>query len=136
MAAELLDAFREAYIRNNEAFNRHEFASAFAGLPEDMEWHPVRNAPGTPPMRGREEIIRAFDGLLSEFPDWQVDPQEFIAAAGAMVVRLVATGTGLASGATVRQPFTQVWELQGGSFIRVREYFDHAEALEAVGLRE
>jgi ketosteroid isomerase-like protein len=136
MAAELLDAFREAYIRNNEAFNRHDFASAFAGLPEDTEWHPVRNAPGTSPMRGREEIISAFEDLLSEFPDWQVDPQEFIAAPGAMVVRLVATASGRASGAAVRQPFTQVWELEGGGPIKVREYFDHVEALEAVGLKE
>ena len=36
-----LEAFRQAYLLANEAFNRHDFESAFFGFHPELEWHPV-----------------------------------------------------------------------------------------------
>jgi hypothetical protein len=41
-----------------------------------------------------------------------------------------------ASDASPADPFATLAELEDGRVIRVQEYFDHAEALEAAGLSE
>jgi ketosteroid isomerase-like protein len=82
-------------------------------------------------MRGRRGAIEAFPGLLGEFPDWRVEPQEFVEAGDAILVRNLGTATGRKSGVPVRQPFTQVWTFRDGRPILIREYLDHREVLEA-----
>lgn len=129
-----LEAFRRGYLAANEAFNRHDFEAAFSGFHPDVEWQTVVDVPGPRVMRGRQAVILAFEALLEEFRDWRVEPQEFIDAGHAIVVRNIATATGQESGVPVRQPFTQVVTFSEGRPIRVREYLDHAEAVEALGL--
>ncbi len=131
-----LEAFKRAYLVANEAFNRHDFDAAFFGFHPDLVWETIASAPGTEPLRGRRAVIEGFRELLAEFPDWRVEPQEFIDRDHAILVRNVGTATGGQSGTPVRQSFTQVWTFRDGRPVHVREYLDHAEALEAVGLRE
>jgi len=129
-----LEAFREAYLVANEAFNRHDFEGAFFGLHSDLEWHTVADVPGPKVMHGRQGVIAGFQGLLAEFPDWRVEPQEFLEAEDAILVRNIGTATGKKSGVPIRQTFTQVWRFRDGRPVRVEEYLDHREALEAAGL--
>lgn len=131
-----VEAFKQAYLVANDAFNRHDFEEAFFGFHRDLEWHTVADVPGPKVMRGRDGVIEAFQGLLDEFPDWRVEPQEFIEADSAILVRNVATGMGRSSGVPIRQQFTQVWTFREGRPVLVREYLDMDEALAAVGLRE
>jgi ketosteroid isomerase-like protein len=131
-----LDLFRRGYLATNEAFNRHDFEGAFLGFDTELEWRTVAEVPGPQLMRGRDAVIEAFRGLLHEFPDWRVEPQEFIEAGGAILVRNIALATGRHSGVPIRQEFTQIWTFDDARPIRVREYLDHADALEAVGLSE
>jgi ketosteroid isomerase-like protein len=130
-----LDAFRNAYMVANEAFNRHDFDGAFFGLHPDLVWETAVNVPGPQVFRGREGVVEAFTGLLEEFPDWRVEPQEFVEAEDAILVRNVGVATGRESGVPIRQPFTQMWEFSDGRPIRVREFLDHDDALAAAGLR-
>ena len=129
-----LEAFREACLVANEAFNRHDFEGAFFGLHSDLEWHTVADVPGPKVMHGRQRVIAGFRGLLAEFPDSRVEPQEFIEAEDAILVRNIGTATGKKSGVPIRQTFTQVWRFRDGRPVRVEEYLDHREALEAAGL--
>ncbi len=128
-----LDAFRQAYMLANEAFNRHDFEAAFFGFHPDLEWHTVAEVPGPKVLRGREAVIDTFRGLLAEFPDWRVEPQDFEEAGDAILVRNVANATGANSGVPIRQAFTQVWSFEAGRPILVREFRDHHEALRAAG---
>ena len=128
-----LDAFRQAYMLANEAFNRHDFEAAFFGSHPDLEWHTVVDVPGPRVMRGQEAVIAAFRALLVEFPDWRVEPQDFEEAGAAILVRNVATATGAESGVPIRQAFTQVWTFEHGRSVLVREFLDHHEALRAAG---
>lgn len=128
-----LDAFRQAYMLANEAFNRHDFEAAFFGSHPDLEWHTVADVPGPRVMRGREAVIAAFRALLAEFPDWRVEPRDFSEVGDAILVRNVATATGAESGVPIRQAFTQVWSFEAGRSVLVREFLDHREALMAVG---
>ena len=131
-----LEPFRQAYLVANEAFNRHDFEAAFSGFDPELEWHTVADVPGPKVFRGQRAVIEGFRGLLAEFPDWRVKPQEFIEAPDAILVRNIGIATGGKSGVPIRQPFTQVWSFRDGRPIRVREYFDHREALKAVGIQE
>ena len=126
----LLDRFERAYLASNAAFNRHDFGAAFHGFHPELEWHTVADVPGPRVMRGRDAVVAAFQGLLEEFPDWRVEPREFIAAGQAILVRNVGTATGRESGVPIRQEFTQVWTFRDGRPALVREFLDHAEALE------
>ena len=130
-----LEDFRRAYLASNEAFNRHEFETAFAGLPPDFTWETFPDSPGVDRLEGLDAVMQGFHDLVALFPDWRVEPQEFIEAGDAILVRNVGVATGRASGTPVRQPFTQVWEFRDGLAFRVREYPDHEAALAAVGLR-
>ena len=127
-----LEAFEHAYSMANEAFNRHDFESAFRGFDPELEWETVASVPGPAHLRGRRAVIEGFRELVSELPDWRVEPLEFLEVGDAILVRNLGTATGGQSGVPVRQPFTQVWSFRDGLPIRVREFLDHADALEAV----
>lgn len=45
-------------------------------------------------------------------------------------------GRGKGSGAPADAPLGMVFDFRGGAISRIRGFLDHAEALEAVGLRE
>ena len=45
-------------------------------------------------------------------------------------------GHGAESGIAMDMELAEVWTLEGGRIRRIEEYFDRAEALEAVGLAE
>ena len=120
----------------NEAFNRHDFEGAFFGFHPHLEWHTVAHLPDRKVFHGRSAVIAGFRELIEEFPDWRVEPQEFIDGGDdAILVRNVATASARASGVPVRQPFTQVWTFSEGRPVEVREYLDHSQALAAVAGR-
>ncbi len=130
-----LEPFRQAYLVANEAFNRHDFESAFFGFHPELEWHPVMHTPGPGVVHGRDGVIEAFRALLEEFPDWRVEPQEFIETEDAIVVRNIGHASGRESGVPIHQPFSQLWTFSEGRPILVREFFDLDEALDAAGVR-
>jgi ketosteroid isomerase-like protein len=129
-----LENFRRAYMRANEAFNRHDFESAFFGFHPELEWHAVLHTPGPSVVHGRDGVIAAFRALLEEFPDWRVEPQEFIDGEDAIVVRNIGIGSGRESGVPIRQPFSQVWTFSERRPILVREFLDHDEAIAVAGV--
>jgi hypothetical protein len=132
VASDALEAFRRAYMRNNEAFNRHDFEAAFERMPPDCEWH-VMGTEQQVVAVGPKQVRGLFEDLTRTLPDYRVDPQEFIEVRpGVVVVHNLAIGTGEASGATTRLHFWQLWELPSeGRPMRIREYPTEGEALEA-----
>lgn len=99
-----LEVFRRAYLVANEAFNRHDFDAAFAAFHPELEWQTFAGAPGLLHVRGRRRVIEGFRELVAEFPDFQVEPQEFIDGGDAILVRNIGRATGRTSGVPVNQP--------------------------------
>jgi ketosteroid isomerase-like protein len=88
--------------------------------------------------RGLAAIRRWVEGLRDS---WErgaaVVTSEFIDLGDDRVLSLGEwSGTGETSGAQTSTPVAGVWTLRTGKVTRVRWFFDHEEALEAVGLRE
>ena len=103
----------------------------------DAEWIPAPNTPGLRPVyRGREGFVE-FMGTWTEDFEWSIDLERVIDAGDDRVVAMFhqhATGKG--SGATVELHMALLYELENGRVIRMRNFLDPAEALEAAGLRE
>jgi len=74
---------------------------------------------------------------IGSFADWSFRIERLIDAGDDQVVVLAhQTATGKGSGVPVELHLGQVQELEDGRVIRVRNYLEHAEALEAAGLSE
>jgi ketosteroid isomerase-like protein len=107
-------------------------------LAPDAEWIPDPKVPlGLQTIyRGREGFVE-FMRTWTENWEWSIDLERLIDAGNDRVVAMFhqhATGHG--SGATVDLHMALLYELENGRVIRMRNFIDPAEALEAAGLRE
>ena len=124
-----LEQFRALYLGKVDAFNRRDWDSVVDELPAHFEWHFLEDTIDRQPA-GPSELAAAFDDLLAQFPDWQVEPLEIVEPVpGSFVIRMVARGAGAASGAPIQLNFAQVWEFEGDDAVRCREFSDFSEAL-------
>ena len=137
MSESFVQAFAEAHHKAQAAFNQGDFEDALAGLAQDVRWEALPGLPDAGLLEGRDAVIRHFQ-TVREGIDWQVVAQEFIDAGdGRVVVHQRGTAKGRATGIAGSRDFFQVWEIgDGGLVVRVSEFYERQDALEAVGLRE
>ena len=111
-----MDALRELY--DSEVFMRNP-----EGWPE----------PG--PSVGRDAVLRMIEQLREAFEGDTLEPTTgFIEGTGCVVARDVWRGSG--SGPEADFEFTRIFTLRNGLITCFEIFWDHAEALEAVGLSE
>ncbi|MEZ5155936.1 MAG: nuclear transport factor 2 family protein [Solirubrobacterales bacterium] len=126
---ELLTSATEAFIAGErDAYVDNYFA-------EDVEIRPDAAFPEAEPFRGRE----AYKRFLAEIDrGWErggiVVLKEIVSVEDRVVVRLDWGGKGRASGIDMNSNLTAICTVRDGWVIRVEYFFDHSEALEAVGL--
>jgi ketosteroid isomerase-like protein len=128
-------ATAELVRRQIEALNRGDWEGSIEGVDPEVEWVVAREHPATRTIRGLDEL-RAYredwagmlGGLRFELAE-VVDGPETIAVVGRV------TGTGSGSGAEVAVPLGFAMWFRDGAVVRVEEYLDPDEALEAAGLR-
>jgi uncharacterized protein len=87
------------------------------------------------PFVGREAVMRQFERLRETWDNDILEPiGEFIDAADRVVVRYRWSGTG--RGPAWNPELTGIFTLRQGKVVYEEFFWDHAEALEAVGLSE
>ena len=101
----------------------------------DIVMRPPERWPEPGPFVGREAVMREWELVRETWVADAVEPiSDFIDAGDRVVVRLAYHGEG--HGPEMNFEMTQVITVRNGKIL-YREYFwDHAEALEAVGLSE
>jgi ketosteroid isomerase-like protein len=87
------------------------------------------------PSYGLDAMRDDFERWASAFEELEVSAEEFIDAGDRVLVTAYHRGRGRTSGIEVDARFYEVYTLRDGK-VRVDEYVERAEALEAVGLRE
>ena len=128
---ELVRSWLEAYRAGDHDLH----ASFFA---EDVEVCPdASRFPEAQPFRGRE----AFKRFLAEIEQgWEGSASlgvgEIFSLGDRVVARADWGGRGRASGIELRSSLTAIFTVREGQIVRVEYFFDHAQALEAAGLRE
>jgi ketosteroid isomerase-like protein len=124
-----------------EALNRRDIEAVVRGYRPDYEFHPPRefiDAGFMPPCyRG----AAGYHKFMSDWSDvWgadlRVEPLELICLGTRVVILYNVPTRGQASGVPLTGKWATVSTLKGGRVVRDQVYLDHAEALEAVGLRE
>jgi hypothetical protein len=124
-----------------DAFNRRDLDALLTGYHAECEFHdaPELVEAGLALSCYRGPVgYRAFVASWTEVwgPDLHLHPLEMIDAGSRIVTLYQVPVRGQASGVALTGKFATVADLKAGRVIRDQVYFDHAEALEAVGLRE
>ena len=87
--------------------------------------------------RGREGVRQRLEEWLQSFDDYRYDVQQIIDCGGdEVLVEATEVGRGMISGAEVRSTNYELLTIRDGMIVRIREFYDEGDALEAAGLRE
>jgi ketosteroid isomerase-like protein len=129
MSQENVEVVRRAW--EYEMFGRGG-EDAVADFASDFVMNPVEEHPSY----GRAAIRDNFRRFESAWDDLQVTAEEFIDAGDCVFVAAHFRGRGRASGITVETRFYEVYSLRDHKVVRVDEFTERSEALEAVGLQE
>jgi ketosteroid isomerase-like protein len=124
-----------------DAYNRRDLEAVVIGWRPEFEYCPgrdwVKAGLAEPSYRGLEGY-RKYIAATAEV--WgrenTLKPVELIDLGERIVILADGQMRAQASGVPLAQSFALVATLEEGRFIRLQEYYDHAEALEAAGLSE
>ena len=101
----------------------------------DVIWAALEGWPEAETLVGREACMSQYERLRAAFDVDTGEPiTDFIAAGDRVVVRLIWRGAG--QGPDMNMELTSVLTLRKGKIFIIENFWDHAEALEAVGLSE
>jgi len=118
------------------AFSREDWGALIGFLDPEVEWVTTGQFVGGQLYRGHEGVREFLDVLSGEFDSFQAEPGNFVAASDVVVADTRVSGIGRRSGVPVELQFTVVVSLRSGKVIRVRNFLERQEALEAAGLSE
>jgi ketosteroid isomerase-like protein len=87
--------------------------------------------------RGREGVRHRLEEWLESFDDYRYEIRQIVDCGGdEVLVEATEVGRGAISGAEVRSTHYELLTIHAGLIVRIREYYDESNALEAAGLRE
>ena len=127
--------------QHNVEIVRRAFAYEIYGVGGRAEaeaiFHPdvVMNPTDAGPFHGSGAMRDDYERWASEFEELEVSAEEFIDGGDRVLVTARHRGRGRLSGVEAEGRFYEVYTLRDGKVIRVDEYVERAQALEAVGLR-
>jgi ketosteroid isomerase-like protein len=97
---ELLRAFREGFEHGNRALNAGDVKTAYAALPDQVEYRLAATWPEARVLRSRDEVIEFFEDFQQTFPDARTASHEYMEGPnGTVLVGFRVSGTGRTSGA-------------------------------------
>jgi ketosteroid isomerase-like protein len=85
---------------------------------------------------GVERVAEYTRELLEAWTRFTIEAEEIEDAGDSVVVAVLQRGVGAASGADSEFRYFHVWSFRGPKVIRLENFRERAQALEAVGLRD
>jgi ketosteroid isomerase-like protein len=95
-------------------------------------WNPVEESS----TQGHDAVRASTARWTSEWDDYELIPEEFADMGDRVVVTVRFRGRGRGSGIEIDARFCEVHTLRDGKIVRMDQFTEQSEALEAVGLRE
>jgi ketosteroid isomerase-like protein len=129
----------EMFRRGADAYNRRDVEALLNTVDPEVEWHPLLQVL----LGGEATVYRGHEGvreLLLDFDEAFAELQADLTEVRDLGERVLAIGRlrgrGKESGVETESEIVWLVEFKDGKGVRVREYLDPEEALEAAGLRE
>jgi ketosteroid isomerase-like protein len=139
MSRENVEVVRRVFEAFRAGLGRGDPGAAYDDtdvLAADAEWVAVRDL-GAEVFRGRDGFIEFMRRWTEDFEDWDIQLDRLIDAGEDRVVAVFhQTAKGRASGVPVELNVAIVYDLERGRVVRMRNYLDLHEALEAAGQGE
>jgi ketosteroid isomerase-like protein len=119
-----------------DAYNRRDFDAAVESLDPDVAFVlPAHQSADSG--RGRDHVIRFFEGIDETFDELRLLPQEFVDGGDRVATRLRHYAKGKGSGMVLDEElYHQVTTFSDGTIVRIEYFADWNAALEAAGLRD
>jgi ketosteroid isomerase-like protein len=128
MSRENVEVVKQAY----DAYVRRDLSRALESYDDDVIFNPGEEAP----LRGHGAVLAYLERWEEPWDDYEVEAEEFIDAGARVVVTFHFKGRGKRSGIEVDARSYHVHALRDGKIVRMDEYTDRDEALEAAGISE
>ena len=110
-----------------EAFGKGDVPTVLAGFDENIEWNEPEGLPYGGQYHGPEAVAEnVFGPVTSDFPDFDVTPEEILADGDRVVVLTTHTGTAKESGNKLSMPAAHVWTVRDGKVTYFRLLADSA----------
>jgi ketosteroid isomerase-like protein len=109
-----------------------DFDEALMYVDPDIVWNPVEESPA----QGHDAVRASTARWKSEWDDYELIPEEFADAGDHVVATVRFRARGRGSGIEVDARLYDVFTLRHGQIVRMDQFTERSEALEAVGLRE
>ena len=130
MSQENVEIARRGY----EAFARRDLDAVFELFDPEIEAHDPPEMPDAAIHRGHDAVRRDWEQTYELFEDFTIEVEETLDGGDDVVVFLRYRGRGSESGAEVEALMAHVWTVRNGKAIRLRQFLDREQALEAAGL--
>ena len=101
-------------------------------LAPDVVWNPTDETP----QHGEEAVLAYMERWENEWEDLKTVAEDFTGSGDRVLVTVHFSGRGRLSGIEVDARTYEVYTLNDGKIVRMDEFSDKAEALEAAGLSE
>jgi ketosteroid isomerase-like protein len=95
-------------------------------------WNPVEESS----TQGHDAVRASLARWKGEWDDYELMPEEFVDRGDRVVVTVRLRGRGRGSGVEVDARFYDVYTLGDGKIVRMDQFTERSEALEAVGRSE
>ena len=134
MSGENVEVVRSVYAGFGELAQGADIPSFVAGhFDPECEYRPVEE---TRAIRGRDALIAWIERWLEAWEEYVDEVDEVIDRDGIVVAGVIVHGQGRGSGMEVSQQLFHVFEFRNRLIVRLSEYLERNDALEAAGLRE
>ena len=118
-----------------EALNRGDVDGMLTRMHPDFEWRPLESSPVARVYRGHEHVRGYVEDWLGTFDGLRIDLEDPEDVVGRVVAPVHAHGRGRASGLALDTRFCQLWTVRSGVAVRMDEYVNRDEALDALRSR-
>ena len=126
--------------RGYAAGSRRDFEFLLQSLDPEIEFRPnggLSSADLDSVLHGHDGYREAWERTLDAFDDLRLVPEEVLDLGdNFLLVTVQYTGHGSGSGVPVSQQVFQLLETRRGLVIKIEDFTDRSEALEAAGLKE
>jgi ketosteroid isomerase-like protein len=92
-------------------------------------WNPIEELP----TQGHEAVRASLAHWKADWDDYKVMPEEFVDRGDHVIVTVRLRGRGRGSGVEIDARFYDVYTLRDGKIVRMDQFTELSEALDAVG---